>query len=204
MVRNAGALQRNYRVKTNTKKTKFDMDTYRTPQMTRYYVYTLNLPSGKKRPLFVEDIEAFAADVFNPINMEFTNAVIDADDMAAANAIFKKPKADDRFYYSDEPECTAAKRRRTEEIKKQQLKEKDLKAITRGVELKQLQGKLGARIDELYIITRDISRILYNSSDNPQLTVDEIHDRLLRKLANHFRSLGSGGSDPEPEADGSF
>jgi hypothetical protein len=180
------------------------MDTYRTPQMTRYYVYTLNLPNGEKRALFVDDIEAFATDVFNPINMEFTHAVIDADDKAAASAIFKKPKAADRFYYSDEPECTAIKRRQVEEIKRQQAKKKDLKAIARGVELKQLQDKLGARVDDLYVITRDISRVLYNSSDNPQLTVDEIHDRLLRKLSNHFRSLGSGGNDPEPEADGSF
>lgn len=167
--------------------------------MTRYYVYSMKLPNGDKKQFFVENVEAFAEEVFNPTIMEFTNTVIDADDQRKASSAFKSPKSTDKIYYSDEPECTASKKRNFDILNQ---KKKDLEIIARGIELKKLQGKLANRLDELYIITRDIARILYNSSDNPQLEIDDIHDRLLNKIAAHLRHLGSEGDEPESEADG--
>jgi hypothetical protein len=144
--------------------------------MIKYYVYNIK---DEDRNAFVVNPDLFAETKFDPLTMEFSNIVIEAEDPQEASRIYYSPKENDVFCYAEEPPATTKKRELFNKSKQKILKSK----------IALLTNELAYMITNFHECAYELSKCLHGISKDPQMDVPEIYKSLVRKYAEAIEGL---------------
>ena len=159
--------------------------------MDKYYVYKVargpdELGIGTTKALvYVIDAMAFALTEFDPLTMEFSGVMVEAETIDEATKIYAHPGPEDKVFWSDEPMATKAKRNMFE-------KEKAINCLA----INKLQLAINTSLD---LINKQISEMAFRmrkqTENYKEVTVEQIYARLkeratdsLNKYARYNRS----------------
>jgi hypothetical protein len=175
--------------------------------MTRYYVYHIREGGKIQSNVFVQDIDAFAEEEFDPVNMDFSGVCVDAADPRDAHAMFKSSKISSAILSCDEPPVTALqrlnweKRRDALRASLNLLKEtlQDAEVRLRKARIEKLIKNIVIGFHEISVKASMLSTDMHVISKDKSYSPEDIYDKLMSKYAKAFLQLPFQSFDPDDE-----
>lgn len=155
--------------------------------MNKFYVYTTTKPDGVHSE-FIEDVDMFAAQEFDPRTMEFSGVMIEADSFEAALETYTRPTSScGQYMIADEPQATVLKRRIASVSTGLVSASNEVLRKLETYRNFQLVKLATLKMIEANKIVKDIAKRLHESSqfEDHTLTEQDIYAKLIVPLVNN-------------------
>lgn len=158
--------------------------------MAKYYVYKVAKGSKESKTditralVYVIDPMAFALTQFNPMTMEFSGVVVEAETLEDATKIYNRPGPDDKVFWTDEPTPTKTRRDMFEKEPIGTLKDviQDTERAINQLAINKLHLAINSSLD---LLNKQISEMAFRmrqqTDSHQDVTAEQLYARLKER-----------------------